>query len=172
MERKITLDKLTFITGGQTGIDRAVLDFCLGHHIRCGGWCPEGRMAEDGPIDLKYPLKELPGASYEDRTLANVREGDVTVIIFQREMTGGTLKSHEFAVRLEKPFLLLDMDDLSTERAGGRLIEFILGEHPSILNFSGPRQSEWDQGYKRCISLLNKVYDYHINAPSDDLNGA
>ncbi len=38
------------ISGGQTGVDRAALDAALELGIPCGGWCPKGRKAEDGPI--------------------------------------------------------------------------------------------------------------------------
>lgn len=159
MGREIALDQLTFISGGQTGIDRAVLDFCLEHQLPCGGWCPEGRLAEDGPIDRKYPVKELPGASYEDRTRANVAGSDATVILYRKEIRGGTQKSREYAVMLGKPFLMLDLDRITPAQAARKLIEFIIKENPSVVNFSGPRHSEWDQGYQHCLYLLKKVFD-------------
>jgi hypothetical protein len=161
MGREIALDQLTFITGGQTGIDRAVLDFCLDHQMRCGGWCPEGRLAEDGPIDRKYPVKELPGASYEDRTMANVAESDATVILYHGKMCGGTLKSFEFAIRLGKPHLLLNFEVMRPKEAAIRFREFIDRLEPSILNFSGPRQSEWNRAYELCIVFLGTVLDHH-----------
>jgi hypothetical protein len=52
------------ISGSQTGVDRAALDAALELNIPCGGWCPKGRKAEDGPIDARYPLAETPSASY------------------------------------------------------------------------------------------------------------
>ena len=52
------------VSGGQTGADRAALDWALSHNLRCGGWCPKGRKAEDGTIDPKCPLKESSSASY------------------------------------------------------------------------------------------------------------
>jgi hypothetical protein len=42
------------VSGGQTGADRAGLDWAVKHGIPHGGWCPEGRRAEDAPIDGKY----------------------------------------------------------------------------------------------------------------------
>lgn len=48
------------ISGGQTGADRAALDFAIEHDIPHGGWAPKGRKAEDGPIPSKYDLQELP----------------------------------------------------------------------------------------------------------------
>ena len=59
---------LKIISGGQTGVDRAALDFALERGIPCGGWCPRGRKAEDGPIPAHYPLKELPIDDYGART--------------------------------------------------------------------------------------------------------
>ncbi len=38
------------VSGGQTGVDRAALDVALELGLPCGGWCPKGRRAEDGPI--------------------------------------------------------------------------------------------------------------------------
>ncbi|HYZ73406.1 MAG TPA: putative molybdenum carrier protein, partial [Chthoniobacterales bacterium] len=59
---------IKIVSGGQTGADRAALDWALTHGVECGGWCPKGRKAEDGPIDRKYPLKETPSAAYLQRT--------------------------------------------------------------------------------------------------------
>jgi hypothetical protein len=160
MGRKIALDKLTFISGGQTGIDRAVLDFCLDHQLSCGGWCPEGRLAEDGPIDRKYPLKELPGASYEDRTMANVTDSDATVILYLGKMSGGTQRSFEFASRQGRPCLPINFEELPPKEAAIMFLEFIDRLEPAVVNFSGPRQSEWRRAYESCIDFLNTVLNH------------
>ena len=36
-------------TGGQSGVDRATLDFAIEHEIPYCGWCPKGGWAEDCP---------------------------------------------------------------------------------------------------------------------------
>ena len=51
------------ISGGQTGADRAALDVAIKLNIPHGGWVPKGRLAEDGPIDPKYQLQEMPTAA-------------------------------------------------------------------------------------------------------------
>ena len=56
------------ISGGQTGADRAALDFAIAHGIPHGGWCPAGRRAEDGGLDPRYQLKETPSSNYTQRT--------------------------------------------------------------------------------------------------------
>ena len=54
------------VSGGQTGVDRGALDAVLALSelagIVAGGWCPRGRLAEDGVLDARYPLLETPTA--------------------------------------------------------------------------------------------------------------
>src|SRR5271165_5702183 len=68
------------VSGGQSGADRAALDWALSHNLPCGGWSPKGRKAEDGPINAKYPLKESSSGSYLQRTEWNVRDSDATIL--------------------------------------------------------------------------------------------
>ena len=89
---------ITIVSGGQTGADRAALDWALKHNVPCGGWCPKGRKAEDGPIDSKYPLQETPSSSYLQRTEWNVRDSDATVLFsIQPILSGGSKRTMEFA---------------------------------------------------------------------------
>src|SRR5262245_51361441 len=71
------------VSGGQTGVDRAALDVALELGIPCGGWCPKGRLAEDGPIPERYPLKETTLRVYPQRTEWNVRDSDGTLVLAQ-----------------------------------------------------------------------------------------
>jgi hypothetical protein len=87
---------IKIVSGGQTGADRAALDWALAHNVPCGGWCPKGRKSEDGPIDPKYLLKETPLAAYLQRTEWNVRDSDATVLfsiapVFAARTHGKTL---------------------------------------------------------------------------------
>jgi hypothetical protein len=45
------------VSGGQTGANRAALDFPIQHGIPHGGWCPHGRKAEDGTTEPRYNLR-------------------------------------------------------------------------------------------------------------------
>src|SRR5260221_13349632 len=86
------------VSGGQTGADRAALDWALAHNVECGGWCPKGRKPEDRPIHPKYPLKETPSATYIRRTEWNVRDSDATVLFsIGSTLTGGSRRTMEFA---------------------------------------------------------------------------
>jgi hypothetical protein len=105
---------LKIVSGGQTGADRAALDFALEHGFPHGGWCPQGRLAEDGTIDHCYRLKETPSPTYAQRTEWNVRDSDGTVIFtLTRELAGGSLLTADFARRLGKPLLHLSRRDHS-----------------------------------------------------------
>ena len=89
--------------------------------IECGGWRPKGRKAEDGRIAAKYPLIETPSANYVQRTEWNVRDTGGTVILsIEHELTGGSRKTAEFAVKHHKPCLHVHSGSLSlpTEPAG------------------------------------------------------
>lgn len=43
------------ISGGQTGVDRSALDVGLALGLPVGGWCLQGRRAEDGVIPARAP---------------------------------------------------------------------------------------------------------------------
>ena len=48
------------VSGGQTGVDRAALDWAITRGIEHGGWCPDARRAEDGVIPDVYSLQQTP----------------------------------------------------------------------------------------------------------------
>ena len=69
------------VSGGQTGVDRAALDAAIFVGLLHGGWCPNGRRAEDGPIAACYELEELESTQYADRTKRNVLDSDATLVL-------------------------------------------------------------------------------------------
>jgi len=73
------------ISGGQTGVDRGVLDAAIAAGFPCGGWCPTGRRAEDGRIPDRYPVAELPDGGYPARTVRNLLESDGTLILYRAD---------------------------------------------------------------------------------------
>jgi hypothetical protein len=129
------------ISGGQTGADRAALDFAIEHGIPHGGWCPKGRMAEDGPIDPRYHLQETPNRSYPQRTEWNVRDGDATVVFsIDPVLTGGSKKTAFLAHKLGKPVLCISRDGGSAA-PDAELLAFIERHGVKVLNVAGPRAS-------------------------------
>jgi hypothetical protein len=103
------------------------------------GWCPKVRKAEDGPIDPKYPLKETPSAAYLRRTEWNVRDSDATVLFsIEPTLTGGSLKTVDFARKHKKPWLHLCAGD---NAAADKLEAFTEEHRANTLNVAGPRAS-------------------------------
>lgn len=129
------------VSGGQTGVDRGALDAALESGFPCGGWCPQGRMAEDGAIDDRYPLAELAGAGYRERTRQNVLDSDGTVVICFGQLSGGTLETVRLCERLGKPVLVCDAAKQSPDAIAADVWSFTETENIAQLNIAGPRES-------------------------------
>ena len=120
-------------------MDRAALDAALALGLPCGGWCPRGRLAEDGPIDLRYPLRETPSADYPQRTEWNVRDSDGTLVLTRGRPRGGTALTISFARGQGRPLLILD---LARDRDPSKIREWAAEKGISVLNVAGPRESQ------------------------------
>jgi hypothetical protein len=155
---------LKIVSGGQTGVDRAALDAALECGVPCGGWCPAGRIAEDGPIASRYPLRELADAGYRERTLANVRDSDGTLIIHAGELEGGTAHTVGFCIAQGKPYQLIDSHVTPVEEAAGLVREFIARDRIAVLNVGGPRASKQPEIYGFTRAVINLVLK---DAPSN-----
>lgn len=151
MRKKFPVKML--ISGGQTGVDRAALDFALYAHIQCGGWCPKGRRAEDGVIPLQYPLIEASTSLYQQRTALNVRDSDATLIINDNTDSKGTALTIKTAQQKHKPLLIVELHSSDFVRIRRWLWRY----HPEILNVAGPRASETQSAYDRARVILSEV---------------
>jgi hypothetical protein len=116
---------LKIISGGQTGVDRGALDAALAFEVECGGWCPAGRLAEDGAIPEHYPVVELANAGYAERTARNVADSDGTLVISKGELFGGTHETIDGCVEMGKPYLVIDRERLSMEDATALALQFV-----------------------------------------------
>jgi hypothetical protein len=130
------------VSGGQTGVDRGALDAALAHGFPCGGWCPAGRLAEDGAIAARYPVVELAGADYPQRTRQNVLDSDGTLVIHFGALKGGTLKTVRLCEHFKKPLLVVDGLTASTSDAGAKAAAFVAAHSIRVLNVAGPRESD------------------------------
>jgi Circularly permutated YpsA SLOG family len=133
---------LKVISGGQTGADRAALDFAIEHGLPHGGWCPRGRKCEDGTLAAGYKLQETPSADYPQRTEWNVRDSDGTVIFsIAPTLTGGSRKTLLLAHQYKKPVLHLSRDG-GPDQPVLALRRFIEKHNIQVLNVAGPRASK------------------------------
>jgi hypothetical protein len=130
-------DGFMLVAGGQTGADRAALDWAIDQGIAHGGWCPRGRKTEDGVLPERYQLRETPSAAYLQRTEWNVRDSDATLIFtLDDKLEGGSKRTAAFADSLGKPWLHV--------RPGVHpkyVARFLARHGVKVLNVAGKRES-------------------------------
>src|SRR4051812_2852026 len=117
------------------------------HGVDCGGWCPEGRLDERGTIPARYPVRELAGGGFPERTMANVRDSDGTVLIYSTTLAGGTEYTAYCCRQLNKPHETIDASKLLPTDAAKTISDFVNLHKIDILNVAGPRASQWPNGY-------------------------
>jgi Circularly permutated YpsA SLOG family len=171
------------ISDGQSGADRAGLDFAISTGLEHGGFVPRGRKAEDGRIADRCNLVELMTSSYPARTRRNIEESDGTVIFsLEHLLSGGTKLTRDYSNKLGKP--LLHVYDAPKERIFNpdshrleiqALANFLSSNKIEILNVAGPRESkepgiyEWTFSMLRCF--LNRMVPegIHSNGNQNDV---
>ena len=145
---------MRLISGGQTGVDRAALDVALALGLPVGGWCPQGRRAEDGMIPERYPLTETLEADYDTRTRRNVEDSDGTLILNLGTLDGGTALTVILAQQLGKPCRVVALEDGIEPTAFREWLD----AHPiAVLNVAGPRESKRPGVYDAAYRLLNAL---------------
>jgi hypothetical protein len=142
------------VSGGQTGVDRAALDVALDLNLPCGGWCPRGRKAEDGPLPASYPLTETSSDAYPARTRKNVRDSDGTLVLTRGAPDRGTALTITLAERLNKPFLVLDLNEPLDPQA---VRSWAATQHVQVLNVAGPRESSKPGIYQQACRFLRAL---------------
>ena len=136
--------KLRIISGGQTGIDRIALDVAMELGLQHGGWCPKGRVAEDGTIPEKYLLCVTDSRKYAVRTEKNIAESNGTLILYRGKMTGGTALTLRLAAKHSKPCLELDFGKIAVDQFESAVREardWLASSSIEVLNVAGPRES-------------------------------
>jgi hypothetical protein len=173
---------LRIVSGGQTGVDRGALDVALDLGVECGGWCPAGRLAEDGMIPERYPVVELTDGGYAERTAQNVADSDGTLIISNGEPIGGTRETVERCVEMQKPYLVIDCKVVPIDQAIDLAVGFVShlssraipmeltnvrtrltaekapGRRCNLrLNVAGPRASQWPEGHAVTYQIISAI---------------
>lgn len=158
------------ISGGQTGVDRAALDVAIDLNLPYGGWCPNGRLDENGVIPNKYHgLIEITGFfdqekdNYDARTKLNIRDSDGTLILvpslpLEAKIKDGTLLTMSEVSAKNKPFLVVDLSK-SVEDNLHDLLTW-MEENSSIrtINIAGPRESNSPGIYSASYHLLSELF--------------
>ncbi|MCK4407979.1 MAG: putative molybdenum carrier protein [Bacteroidales bacterium] len=143
------------ISGGQAGVDRATLDFALDNQITCCGWCPKGRIAEDGIIPIKYPLTETSSSDYRERTRFNVKDSDGTLIFINGYMDEGTKLTMDTTADLKKTCFIYDFSKTPEKE---KLLNWLSENKIKTLNIAGPRESNAEGIYGLVYDMLKKIF--------------
>lgn len=144
----------TIVSGGQTGVDRGALEAARALGLQHGGWCPHGRVAEDGRIPDRYQLRETPSSEYAERTERNVRDSDATLILCKGEPTGGTALSLRLALQWGRPCRVEPLDGAGL--AGIR--QWLTDHDVHVLNIAGPRESQLPGAAVQACAMLIELF--------------
>ncbi len=139
-------------------MDRAALDVALDVGLSVGGWCPKGRLSEDGPIPGRYPLAETKTAAYDERTELNVRDSDATLVITRGTPTGGTAYTITMADKWNRPCRVVDLDEPLDKV---EVVRWLSQYGSGVLNVAGPRESTvpgiYAEASAALVALLEEV---------------
>lgn len=155
-------------TGGQSGVDRAAMDFAREWGIPLCGWCPKNGWAEDYPdppgLLADYPeLTETPSCDTVQRTRWNMRDSDAILTIIPKgsKDSPGTKAGLNEGENLCKPmFTACSPDDVP------EIMQWIRELPDGIeLCVGGPRASECADVYNVAKSILEKIANYRLSEP-------
>lgn len=148
------------VSGGQTGVDRAALDFAIEKDFEFGGYVPKGRIAEDGKIDQKYiGLIETETSDSSERTARNITNSDATLILSNGKLAGGSKITEELAERLQKPHFHVDFSCANSDKALIETLDWLSSVYCLKLNVAGPRASEDPHIYDQTKRFLAQLFD-------------
>jgi hypothetical protein len=160
----IAMSKLTkIISGGQTGVDQAALRAARDCGLDIGGWCPPGRMCENGVIPPEFPLEETPQERSPDapevprsqRTEWNVRDSDGVLVLGTIAEDRGTKWAIECAARYQKPMLVVEVDD---SEAAGKIRQWLSDFSVQVLSVGGPTEGTSPGVGDHAYRLLRDVF--------------
>ena len=157
------MSSLKIISGGQTGVDSAALDWAITNGVPHGGYCPKGRKSEDGVIPLKYNLVETSTDKYPQRTEFNVKAAKMTLIIVPYEgyKSRGCALTEKLCIKWNVPYWVIPADQELSLADRGR----IAGAYPGrtnyeVYNVAGPRLSNWPEATLWTHRMLDKLFLY------------
>jgi len=148
---------IKIISGGQTGADQAALDAAVVTGTPHGGWVPEGRTTERGPLSQKYAVEEMIGCGYSERTEKNVVESDGTVIITHGKLTGGSEYTLAMARKHKRPCIHIDLNNKRMSDGAESILAWLRKHMIQVLNVAGTRASKDEKIYRAVFNLMEEV---------------
>lgn len=156
------------VSGGQTGADRAAVDFAIANSVSYRGWVPHGGWAEDfrqppGLLQQFPAFRETDSTDSNVRTEWNVHDSDATLILAiagSGAVSPGTEWTRRCAKQCSKP---LGEVDPTSSSAREQLRDFLAQLGSGLaLNIAGPRETECPGLYEACRRLLDTNSDLFL----------
>lgn len=154
-------------SGGQTGVDRAALDVARQLGLELGGFCPKGRLAEDGIIPETYPLTEIESKDYRARTRRNIVSTDGTLVLHNGKISPGTKLTITVAEKLGKPLLVIDTTKPPSAVEFARWLD---RNEIEKLNVAGPRESKNPGIHESAMRVFRELCSALIDHPRHSEN--
>ncbi len=154
---------VSVICGGQTGADRAAVDFALAAGVAYGGWVSRGGWAEDylKPPGLLARYPNFVATDSDDpavRSALNVRDSNATLVVSRGDAPSpGTSATRRAARDLARPLLEVDFLIPSSTSALRAFLADV--DSPIALNVAGPRESESPGLYRSTYAWLEANAD-------------
>ena len=98
---------------------------------------------------------------YPKRTEQNIRDADGTVICSHGRLSGGSALTRRIAKRLGKPWLHLDLADLSADQAADTLAEWIDRHKIEVLNVAGQSASKNERIHAATFAFIDLLLRRH-----------
>jgi hypothetical protein len=153
------------ISGGQTGVDQAALRAAMDLGFHTGGWCPPGRICDNGQIPQEFNLTETkkersefaPDIPRSLRTESNVIDADASLILVPEgtKSDKGTEWTIDCARKYSRPFLVIDPYRPDADQL---ILNWMAKISAGILNISGPSEKTSPGIYNSVYRLLLKVF--------------
>jgi len=155
------INKIKIVAGGQTGVDQAALQAALDQGLEIGGWCPPGRLCENGKIPERFTLKETkhdrstkaPHIPRSLRSEWNVRDSDATLVLSPLKEDPGTQWTAECCRIYAKSCIMVDPGSKDQLMTRNWLKTIDVG----ILNVAGPSESSFPGVYQSAYSFLIQI---------------
>src|SRR5882724_8163464 len=148
----------TIVTGGESGAERAILDFAIARNIPYQGSCPRGRLAEDGRIAARYKLTETRTAEVSESIWQNVSAAQATVV-FDSGASGRhphTTITLAACKRARRPFVVIG-SPLEIEADVRMLYGFFVAYAPTVLHLTGRSETSLRGIYSHVGQVLRRL---------------
>jgi hypothetical protein len=155
---ELSFSLATIVSGGESGAERAVLDFAIARNIPYLGSCPRGRYAEDGRISARYQLTETRTTEVSESIWQNVSAAQATVV-FDSGVSGRhprTIITLAACKHAHRPFVVIG-SPFDVEADVRMLIGFITAYTPTVLHLTGRSEISLRGIYNHVGQVLKRL---------------